>query len=326
MNRLAGNPADATPSGSDWRPVTGREVLQLRATLLSQIRGFMAQRGVLEVETPVLSATAVSDPALESWAVGSGDQTCYLQTSPEFAMKRLLADGSGPIYQIARVFRAAERGRWHHPEFTMLEWYRPAFSVEAMLDEVDAFLQHCQLPPAERFTYAELFQAALDADPHTADRRTLQRLAGTRGLSATGLSHGQLLDFLFSDAVIPRLREYRSAIVCDFPVQQAALARIRPGQPPVAERFELFIDGVEIGNGYHELTDAAEQRRRFLADQTERRRRGLPNRPLDEHLLAALAAGLPDCCGIAVGLDRLLMLLAGADRIDDVLAFPFERA
>ncbi len=317
--------ADNVQAAEDWRPTAAIDTLRRRARLLADIRQFMAEREVLEVETPLLSAAAVSDPALESFAVGEGSDRRYLQTSPEFAMKRLLAAGSGPIYQIARVFRDDERGRLHHPEFTMLEWYHPGFDVEAMLTEVDELLRLLALPSAPRLTYAGLFETALDIDPHTADQSTLQALADERGYAGGGLSRTQLLDFLFSDAIMPLLGKRRTAIVQDFPVQQAALARIRPGTPPVAERFELFIDGVEIGNGFNELNDAVEQRRRFLADQTERQRRGLPKRPLDEYFLAALAAGLPTCCGMAIGLDRLLMLLNGSQHIDDVLTFPCER-
>ncbi len=289
----------------------------------------MAVRDVLEVETPLLSQAAVSDPVLESFAVRYGAEQRYLQTSPEFAMKRLLAGGSGPIYQIAKVFRDDERGRWHHPEFSMLEWYRPGFDIHAMLDEVDELLIDLNLPKAMRLSYGDVFKQAIGCDPHTADRQTLQRHAVDFGLASTDLSTIQLLDFLFCVAVTPRLKSKDCVIVKDFPVAQAALACIRPGKngnPAVAERFELFIHGVEVANGFHELNDVSEQRRRFMADQTERRRRGLPLRPVDENLLAALAAGLPDCCGMAVGLDRLLMLLTGVDNIDAVLAFPCERA
>lgn len=317
--------ADSGQTAADWRPSADLDTLRRRARLLADIRRFMAEREVLEVETPLLSAAAVSEPALESFAVGDADGRLYLQTSPEFAMKRLLAAGSGPIYQIARVFRDDERSRLHHPEFSMLEWYRPGFGVVAMLAEVDVLLRSLELPPASRWTYAELFQQAYGIDPHTADRTTLQRLADERGYAGGELCHTQLLDFLFSDAVMPLVGKYRTAIVQDFPVQQAALARIRSDTPPVAERFELFMDGIEIGNGFHELNDAVEQRRRFLADQTERQRRGLPKRPIDEYFLAALAAGLPACCGMAIGLDRLLMLLDGRQHIDDVLTFPCER-
>lgn len=322
-------PDTSADNPTDWQPVASPELLRQRAALLASIRAFMAVRNVLEVETPLLSRAAVSDPVLGSFAVSYGAEQRYLQTSPEFAMKRLLAGGSGPIYQIAKVFRDDERGRWHHPEFSMLEWYRPGFDIPAMLDEVDELLVELNLPKAMRLSYGDLFQQAVGCDPHTADRQTLQQRAVDFDLVSMDLSIVELLDFLFSVAVMPRLQSETCVIVEDFPVAQAALARIRAGKngnPAVAERFELLIQGVEVGNGFHELSDATEQRRRFMADQTERRRRGLPLRPIDENLLAALAAGLPDCCGIAVGLDRLLMLLAGVDNIDAVLAFPCERA
>ncbi len=304
-------------------------MLEQRARLLTEIRRFMARRGILEVETPMLSEAAVSDPALESLEVSDKGCTRYLQTSPEFAMKRLLAAGSGPIYQIARVFRDGERGRWHHPEFTLLEWYRPGHDLTAIADEIDALLGCVGLPPTVRLSYSELFQRALGCDPHRADRSTLQSLAGDHGLHDTNLSPSELLDFLFSEVLMPMLRLERCVLVYDFPASQAALARLRPssdGDPPVAERFELFIDGVETGNGFLELTDAREQRGRFLADQTERQRRGRLLRPLDERLLTALEHGLPECSGMALGLDRLLMCLTGATHIDEVLAFPIERA
>lgn len=316
---------DASP---DWQPSASPAMLKRRAGMLNGIRAFMTERGVLEVETPLLSRAAASDPALESFAVHGYSGEFYLQTSPEFAMKRLLAAGSGPIFQIARVFRNDERGRWHHPEFTLLEWYRPGLSVTGMLDEIDALLAAWELPASRRLDYGELFFEATDCDPHCADHETLQRRAYDFGLASENLSTVELLDFLFSQALMPRLNEIPCAIVQDFPASQAALARVRPRRsaPAVAERFELFIHGVEVGNGFHELTDSAEQRQRFVADQAERLRRGRVQRPLDENLLAALAAGLPDCCGMAIGLDRVLMLLTGAEHIDAALAFPIERS
>ncbi|MCS3902744.1 lysyl-tRNA synthetase class 2 [Methylohalomonas lacus] len=321
--------APVDTDAATWQPLASPERLRQRAALLTTIRRFMDARGILEVETPLLSRAAVTDPALQSFAVAVDGTPYYLQTSPEFAMKRLLAAGSGPIYQVAKVFRDNERGRWHHPEFTMLEWYRPGFSVADMLDEIDALLLALELPRSERLDYGALFQQATGCDPHCADQQTLQRRALDFGLVSRDLSRVELLDFLFSSAVMPELKDRPCAIVSDFPLAQAALARIRrgaDGKPDVAERFELFIHGVEIGNGFHELADAAEQRQRFQADQAERGRRGLAQRPLDENLLAALTAGLPDCCGIAIGLDRLLMQVSGAGRIDDVLAFPVERS
>lgn len=311
---------------ADWRPGADFEMLQRRADLYASIRSFMQACDIVEVETPLLSTAAVSDPALESLAVKRSDAEHYLQTSPELAMKRLLAAGSGPIYQIARVFRDGERGRLHHPEFTLLEWYRPGYAVPEFLDELDAFLECIGLPRARRVKYAEAFQAATGLDPHTAADDELLQSAQAYGLIGLQCSRSALLDFLFTARVQPGLTKPRCQVIYDFPAEQAALARIRPGTPPVAERFELFIDGMEIANGFNELCDAGEQRTRFQADQAERRRRGLPVRPLDERFLGALESGFPVCCGVAVGLDRLLMALTGARHIDQVLAFPIERA
>lgn len=322
-------PADRTrsrPAVHDWRPAADHDMLRRRAELYASIRRFMDERNVLEVETPLLSQAAVSDTVLESLPVNYSGGSGYLQTSPEFAMKRLLAAGSGPVFQIAKVFRDGERGRLHHPEFTMLEWYRPGYSVTALLDEIDELLVHLGLPAAGRCSYAEVFLTATGLDPHTAADKALLESAQANGLNGLNHSRNELLDFLFSACVQPRLPASGCVVIYDFPVAQAALARIRPGQPPVAERFELFIDGMEVGNGFNELCDAAEQERRFQADQSEREHRGLPLRPLDERLLSALLSGLPDCCGIAIGLDRLLMALTGARHIDQVLAFPVERA
>lgn len=311
---------------ADWRPAADHEILQRRAELNAAIRAFMQARGIMEVETPLLSQAAVSDPALESLEVRRAGTSTYLQTSPEFAMKRLLAAGSGPVYQIARVFRDGERGRLHHPEFTLLEWYRPGFGMAAFLDELDALLQHLGLPSAVRSDYTTVFLDATGLDPHTASDEALLQAAQESGLIGLEYSRSDLIDFLFTARVQPALQKHRCHLIHDYPVVQAALARIRPGTPAVAERFELFIDGMEIGNGFNELRDAAEQRARFQADQAQRERAGLPRRPLDERLLGALKAGLPDCCGMAIGLDRLLMALTGARHIDQVLAFPIERA
>lgn len=317
-------------SGRDWRPVAETRTLQQRADLLAAIRQFMAAHAILEVETPILSQAAVSDPALESFQVETKAATLYLQTSPEFPMKRLLAAGSGPIYQLARVFRDDERGRLHQPEFTLLEWYRPDFSVNDMLTEMDMLLLELGLPAAKRLGYAELFEQHLHCNPHTASHEQLQTLASERGLHRADYSQNALLDFLFSHCLMPELANQGSVIITDFPASQAALARLRAvesaGHPPVAERFELFVHGIEIGNGFHELTDADEQRQRFLRDQATRKAARQKQRPLDEHLLAALAHGMPDSCGMAIGIDRLLMALHGIDHIDHVVAFPVERA
>ncbi len=318
-----------------WQPSASLSALRLRARLLAQVRRFFAERGVLEVETPVLAAAPVTDPHLASLATelhgpGSpGGRTLYLQTSPEYAMKRLLAAGSGPIFQISRVFRDDEVGRHHNPEFTLLEWYRPGFDHHALMDEVDGLLSALLgTAPAERLTYAEAFLRHAGVDPHRADGATLQAAAGELG-EGCGLATDERegwLSLLLSLKVQPQLGRGRPTFLHDFPASQAALARVRPGDPPVAERFEVFIDGVELANGYHELTDAAEQRRRFQADLATRAAMGLPAVPLDHRLLEALAAGMPPCAGVALGFDRLAMVAAGADHIDQVLAFPVDRA
>lgn len=323
----------------DWRPCAGLEALRLRARLLAGIRAFFAARGVLEVDTPALSAAAASDPALASFAVryrGPGPlhgRELYLHTSPEFPMKRLLAAGSGPIYQLAKVFRDGEAGRRHNPEFTLLEWYRPGFDHHRLMDEVqDLVTGLLGERPARRLGYRELFLSHLDLDPLTAAVPELAAAAAARGIAPPpgmpAADPDPWLDLLLSHCIEPRLGP-GLVFVYDYPASQAALARLRRderGGPALGERFELYVDGVELANGFHELADSAEQRRRFEADNAARRARGLPVAPLDGRLLAALEAGLPDCAGVALGVDRLLMLAAGAESLEVVLAFPVARA
>ncbi len=319
---------------SDWQPSASVETLRARARLTAVVRDFFDQRGILEVETPLLSAAAGTDPNLEPLAThyeGPGapaDGTLYLHTSPEFPMKRLLAAGSGPIWQISRVFRGGERGRRHNPEFTMLEWYRPGWDHHALMDEVAALVAHVlgEARPVQVWTYAEAC-APLGIDPHVdGDAELLERARELGIAPASAMDRGGLLDLLLSHQVVPGLGRGCIDFICDFPVEQAALARIRRDEPPVAERFECYLEGMEIANGFHELVDAVEQRQRFVADQATRRDRGQPQPPLDEHLLAALNVGVPDCAGVALGVDRLFMVALGAASIDEVLAFPLERA
>ncbi len=317
----------------DWRPSAPLDNLRLRAAILAQIRAFFAARGVLEVETPALAAATVTDLHLASLetrcrAEAEGELALYLQTSPEFAMKRLLAAGSGPIYQIARAFRDGEAGRRHNPEFTLLEWYRPGLDHHGLMDEMDALLgEVLGLPPAERLSYGELFAGRLGIDPYQAGAAELESAARAAGVADTlDLERDAWLDLLLSVVLEPGLGRGRPTFLYDFPASQAALARVRPGPPPVAERFEVYVEGLELANGFHELTDAAEQRRRFERDLERRRERGLPEVPLDERLLAALASGLPPCAGVALGVDRLVMLAAGAGSLSEVLAFPIDRA
>jgi len=339
----AGRGAGTAPLES-WRPSASLERLRLRARLLAAVRAFFAVRGVLEVETPALAAATVPDlhlASLETRWHGPGappeGAALYLQTSPEVHMKRLLAAGSGPIFQLARVFRDGEAGRRHNPEFTMLEWYRPGFDHHALMDEVEALLaavlgEGALGAPAERLTYAELFGRHARLDPHSASIAELDATAAAAGVAVPTLEPGDRdgrLHLLLSHLVEPRLPAGRITFVHDFPASQAALARVRPGRgggPELAERFEAYVGRVELANGFHELTDGAEQRRRFERDRAERRRLGLPVPPLDERFLEALEAGLPPCAGVALGFDRLVMLAAGADALAEAIAFPVERA
>jgi lysyl-tRNA synthetase class 2 len=325
----------STPSvGSSWAPVSTWSAIKGRAEMLRRLRAFFDARGALEVETPVLSQAATTDPALASLQTRLADTSTnrfFLHTSPEFPMKRLLAAGSGPIYQVCKVFRDAERGRLHHPEFSLLEWYRPGWGLEQLMEEVAdlvrSLLDRPELP-VEQLRYRDLFDQRLGIDPWKATAVDLQRLAQGRRLPGADdleLDRDGWLDLLLTHCLEPDLGRGRMSFLRDYPPSQAALARIS-GNPPVAERFELYLDGVEIANGFFELTDAVEHRERFLADQRKRAGLGLPHVPIDEHLLAALAAGLPACSGVAMGLDRLLMQAIGVDRIDAVLAFPIERA
>ncbi len=315
-----------------WRPSAPLQQLQARARLLAGIRAFFVERGVMEVETPALSHFGVTDPHLHSLALSCNADACFLHTSPEFPMKRLLAAGSGPIYQICRVFRDGEQGRLHNPEFSLLEWYRPGFSLPRLMDEMQALIEKLagRELPAKRLSYADLFAEYLGLDPLRADIEELKTAAmqhGQEQLAQLDLPDKDAwLDLLLSHCIEPRLPTDALVYVYDYPASQAALARLSADDPRVAARFELYAGGMELANGFHELSDAAEQRRRFRQETRKREQLGLPAVPMDEHLLQALAAGLPDCSGVALGLDRLLMWLTGVDHIDQVLAFPFDRA
>jgi elongation factor P--(R)-beta-lysine ligase len=317
-----------------WRPSASLEALQRRARMLSSVRDFFAQRGVLEVETPILSAAAVSDPQLESLAtrIAGLPGEFYMQTSPEYAMKRLLAAGSGDIFQICKVFRDAERGRWHNPEFTMIEWYRLGWDDAALMDEVEALVVKLLAPQrhlgsAERLSYSAALERHAGIDAHRSSQAELSAATKAHGIVCDArLDRDAKLDLLMGLIVGPKLGLGRPCFICDYPASQAALARVKPGLPAVAARFELYLDGVELANGFHELQDAAEQRRRFNRDLGVRAERGLPQRPLDEHLLAALQSGLPECAGVALGFDRLVALALAADGLAAAMAFPIDNA
>lgn len=285
----------------------------------------------MEVETPLAYPTPATDPHLDCFQlVGPADERCfsYLQSSPEFAMKRLLAAGSGPIYQICKAFRYGEAGRFHHQEFSMLEWYRPGFSYHRLMDEVAALVQ-LVLPMRldfRRISYRELFLQHLAIDPFTASDQALDAILQERGIELQiknrALDRDSALDLLLSQSILPMEAEATGLFLFDFPASQASLAHIRVGECPVAERFELYVGGLELANGFHELVDAQEQRRRFEADNLKRDATGKQRQPIDWNLLAALSQGLPDCSGVALGLDRLLMIAAGAKHISEVLNFP----
>ena len=332
-------PDSGACGAGSWRPDASLEIIRLRARLLGRVRAFLAQQGVLEVDTPLLSRFAATDPALDLFATryfgpgAPGGLPLYLQTSPEFFMKRLLAAGSGPVYQLGHVFRNGECGRRHNPEFMMLEWYRPGMGHHALMDEIDALLAFAlqdilDYRPARRVAYRQWFQDHTGLDPWSCDVPALRGFAERnigpvpRGLDETRLS--PWLDLVVTHWIEPQIHD-EALFVYDFPAVQAALARVRKDPVPVAERFELYFDGIELANGFHELGDAAEQRARFEADNSLRQRSGLPTMPLDEYLLTALAAGLPDSSGVALGFDRLVMLAADVAEISAAMPFSLQR-
>ncbi|MEO8018487.1 MAG: EF-P lysine aminoacylase EpmA [Pseudomonadota bacterium] len=317
-----------------WRPSASHAALRHRARALRATREFFEARQVLEVETPAMVNAPVSDVNLGSVSVHvpGRDAPMFLHTSPEYAMKRLLAAGSGDIYQICRVYRGAERGRQHNPEFTMLEWYRLGFTLEDLMREVAdltrELLGAAQMP-VEFVSYREALRRHAGFDPLDADITELQSAARALGFSADharAAPRDELLDLIVGAQVGPALGASTLTFLHRYPASQAALARLDSGDPRVALRFELYHRGVELANGYHELASGAEQRRRFAADQELRLARGLPTFALDSRLLSALDSGLPDCAGVALGFDRVLMLATDATTIDEVLAFPTERA
>jgi lysyl-tRNA synthetase class 2 len=321
------------PGGGDWRATAASDTLRQRARLLAATRAFFAARDVLEVDTPLVVNVPVSDVHLHSARVtfATGARPFYLHTSPEYTMKRLLAGGSGDIYQICHVVRALERGRLHNPEFTLVEWYRLGWSLAELIGEVDALVRALLGPraegrPLQRLSYRDAFLEHAGLDPFAASAPELTAAARAAGFAGPAGNRDELLELLMSTRVGPRLGQSALTFVHGYPASQAALARLDPVDPRTALRFELYCEGVELANGFHELTDAAEQRARFRQDLAARRQLGLGGAVLDERLLAALESGLPDCCGVALGFDRTVMLAVGADSIDSVLPFPIERA
>ncbi len=319
-----------------WQPSASIQRLRQRAEIITVIRDFFRTRKVLEVETQLLSYATVSDPYIISIPaifkkIGSlQEETVYLQTSPEYAMKRLLAAGSGAIYQITKAFRQGEVGKHHNPEFTMLEWYRPGFDHHALMDEMDELLQLIlKVKPAQRISYGDIFEKFLDINPHTATIAELMACAKKQNIlfeSDNEANRNFWLDLLITHCIEPHVGKEVPLFLYDFPATQAALAKVRQENPPVASRFEVYFKGIELANGFHELQDAKEQRRRFENDLKQRTEMNISLTPIDENFLAALQHGFPDCAGVALGIDRLIMLALDAASVSEVIGFAFERA
>jgi len=319
---------------TQWQPSASIKNLLARAKLIEEIRRFFTDRGLLEVETPVLSEFGVTDVHLATFSTefispfGEQSKTLWLSTSPEYHMKRLLAAGSGPIFQIGKVFRNEEAGNRHNPEFTMLEWYRPHFDMYRLINEVDDLLQQIlECPPAESMSYQFAFQQYVGLDPLSADLSELVEKAKKYQLmGAENESRDTLLQFLFSAVVEPQIGQDAPVVVYHFPASQAALAQISSEDLRVAERFEFYYKGLELANGFHELSDAREQLRRFQQDNLQREKMGLPVRAIVTRFLSALQAGIPNCSGVALGVDRLLMIAMGAEHIKEVISFAIDNA
>lgn len=313
-----------------------REKLARRASLHAFVRAFFGARNVLEVETPVLSAAGNTDPNIQSFCtqftghVDAGPRERWMRTSPEFPLKRLLAAGSGDIYELGRVFRNGEAGGRHNPEFCMLEWYRVGWDHRRLMAETIALVEAALAMTGARAEvwiegYRQLFIDELGIDPAHAPIEQLQLALEEFNINPEGLTRDDWLDLLITHRLQPSFPANRITVIHDYPASQCALAKVRPGDPPLAERFELYLGRYELANGYHELNDAAEQRRRFERDNQVRQSRGQPLVPMDENLLETLDA-MPDCAGVAMGIERLLMCLVGTDAIADVLSFPFAEA
>ncbi len=311
---------------NDWRPSASIENLKKRSEIIQKIRDFFLSRDVMEVDTPILNRAGSTDIYLVNFVTHfqpikqAKPVSLYLQTSPEFYMKRLLAAGSGSIFQICKSFRNEEQGRMHAPEFTMLEWYRLDFDHHELMAEMDELLQSVlQTAPAEKISYEKLFLNYAGFNPHTVDEKILVEFMKEHKIFHVDADRDTHLQLILSELIEPKLANSNVPVmIYDFPASQAALAKIRKADVDVAERFEVYYRGMELANGFHELTDAAEQRARFVSDNQRRRELNLPEVPMDEKLLAALAHGMPDCSGVALGIDRVMMLALAAREIGDV--------
>ena len=321
----------------NWKPTASLDNLRKRAQIIAKIRDFFNKKAVLEVETPILGSASVPDLYIESFETvyksNTEERKLYMQTSPEFAMKRLLAAGYGAIFQIFRSFRNGEFGDRHNPEFTMLEWYQPKYDHNMLIDEVDVFLQHViSTKPANKISYQDLFISFLKINPHLCDKNDLWLILEKKEIlpnqNINNFSRTDLLDLLFSHFIEPNIAQHEPLAVYDFPKEQAALARIEINDKGVklAKRFEFYFKGYEIANGYFELDCAKEQLERFKLDLKARREKGLAEPAIDYNLIKALEAGMGKCAGVAVGVDRLVMIALNCRKIKDVVAFPLDIA
>jgi lysyl-tRNA synthetase class 2 len=325
---------------TSWQPTANLDMLKTRARLLTKLRAFFADKDIFEVQTPILSQAGNTDPSIETFVTQQHEnskhtiQPSFLNTSPEFAMKRLLAAGCGSIYQITSAFRQDEQGKRHNPEFTLLEWYRLDFDHHALMGEVNSLIRFVaedffKLERSQFFSYQDAMKKFADVDPFNATNDELKAVTAKAGIEVVGMDDAprdSWLDLLMSQVVEKNLPLNCPVFIYDYPASQAALAKIRNETPAVAERFELYINGMELANGFHELSNAEEQAERFKNEQLKRKELNLPGIPADSHLIEALKHGLPECAGVAIGLDRLLMVLSGAEHINEVLTFPFDRA
>lgn len=321
---------------ANWQPSAPISNLLKRADMIKKIRQFFTDRGVLEVDTPCMSQATVTDVHLSTFETRflaptmAKSLSLYMTTSPEYHMKRLLAAGSGPIYQMGRCFRNEEMGRYHNPEFTLLEWYRPHYDMYRLMDEVDDLLQQIlTCHSAETLSYQQAFLRHLNIDPLSADETQIKEAAvrlNVASITDNEKDRDTFLQLLFMAGVEPYIGRDKPVFIYHFPASQAALASISTEDYRVAERFEVYFKGIELANGFYELTDSAEQQQRFEQDNRQRAALGLPKRSIDERFIAALKHGLPPCSGVALGIDRLVMLSVNAENLSEVMAFPVERA
>jgi len=310
-----------------WQPTATLKTLKERARILESVRAFFLQRNVLEVETPVISNAAITDPQIESFSTLFHQKEFYLHTSPEFYMKRLLAAGSGDIYQISKVFRDDENGRNHNPEFTMLEWYRLGFNHHQLMDEMELLLSRLMIKEkveCQRLSYQQVFINQFEIDPFDADVFQLKQVAEKFNIETPLGMHDDSdmwLDWLMVEKIAPDFPKDSFTFLYDYPATQASLARLDKNDSRKANRFELFYGELELANGFYELTNADEQAKRFENDNIIRQQREQKLMPVDECLLDALKSGLPECSGVAIGIDRLMMVIMGAEHINEVISF-----